>query len=176
MKALLSKTIGAPESLVVGHVSDPVPGDDEILITVKACGVNFPDTLIIEDKYQFKPERPFSPGGEVAGIVAEVGQNISGIRPGDRVIGWCTWGGMAEKVVVTPEQAGVPGWRGRCNLRCGRWRLRGSRPAWHRMGRPLSRSGISGRRPATSFEPRAAQVLPDRGRFLGPSIIGTPWV
>ena len=92
MKALLSKTIGAPESLVVGHVSDPVPGDDEILITVKACGVNFPDTLIIEDKYQFKPERPFSPGGEVAGIVAEVGQNISGIRPGDRVIGWCTWG------------------------------------------------------------------------------------
>lgn len=103
MKALLSKTIGAPESLVVGHVSDPVPGNDEILITVKACGVNFPDTLIIEDKYQFKPERPFSPGGEVAGIVAEVGENISGIRPGDRVIGWCTWGGMAEKVVVTPE-------------------------------------------------------------------------
>ena len=92
MKALLSKTIGAPESLVVGHVSDPVPGNDEILITVKACGVNFPDTLIIEDKYQFKPGRPFSPGGEVAGIVAEVGQTYRGYALATASSARCTWG------------------------------------------------------------------------------------
>ena len=103
MKALISKTPGGPESLTIGHLSDPVPGDDEILITVKACGVNFPDTLIIEDKYQFKPARPFSPGGEVAGVVAEVGRNVSELCPGDRVIGWCNWGGMAEKVAVRSE-------------------------------------------------------------------------
>ncbi len=103
MKALLSTHTGGPETLSVGEVPDPAPGDDEILITVKACGVNFPDTLIIEDKYQFRPARPFSPGGEVAGIVTVIGKNISHVRPGDRVIGWCLWGGMAEKVVVTPE-------------------------------------------------------------------------
>jgi NADPH2:quinone reductase len=101
VKALLSQTTGGPETLAIGCLPDPVPGDDGILISVKACGANFPDTLIIEDKYQFRPERPFSPGGEVAGIVAEVGHNVSDIRPGDRVAGWCCWGGMAEKVVVT---------------------------------------------------------------------------
>jgi len=101
VKALLSQTTGGPETLALGHLPDPVPGADEILISVKACGVNFPDSLIIEDKYQFRPERPFSPGGEVAGIVAGIGSNISDIRPGDRVIGWCCWGGMAEKVAVT---------------------------------------------------------------------------
>jgi NADPH2:quinone reductase len=81
-------------------VPDPVVGDGDVLIRVGACGVNFPDTLIIEDKYQFKPARPFSPGGEVAGVAERVGKNVSSIRPGDRVIGWCTWGGMAEKVVT----------------------------------------------------------------------------
>jgi NADPH2:quinone reductase len=101
LKALLSQTTGGPETLALGHLPEPVSGTDEILISVKACGVNFPDTLIIEDKYQFRPERPFSPGGEVAGIVAAIGSNIKDIRPGDRVIGWCCWGGMAEKVVVT---------------------------------------------------------------------------
>ncbi len=100
MKALLSHTIGGPETLVIGHLPDPIPGADEILISVKACGVNFPDTLIIEDKYQFRPQRPFSPGGEVAGIVASAGSNVRDIRPGDRVIGWCCWGGMAEQVAV----------------------------------------------------------------------------
>ncbi len=101
MKALLSQTTGGPETLAIGHLPDPVPGADEILISVNACGVNFPDTLIIEDKYQFRPQRPFSPGGEVAGIVASAGSNVRDIRPGDRVIGWCCWGGMAEQVAVT---------------------------------------------------------------------------
>jgi NADPH:quinone reductase len=100
MKALLSTKIGGPETLIIDETPDPVPADDEVLIRVKACGVNFPDTLIIEDKYQFQPTRPFSPGGEVAGVVENVGKNVSTVRPGGRVIGWCTWGGMAEKVVA----------------------------------------------------------------------------
>jgi NADPH2:quinone reductase len=100
VKALLSRTSGGPETLVIGDLPDPVPGAGDILISVKACGVNFPDTLIIEDKYQFRPDRPFSPGGEVAGIVAGVGRNVTDIRAGDRVLGWCCWGGMAEQVAV----------------------------------------------------------------------------
>jgi NADPH2:quinone reductase len=100
MRALLSTRIGGPDTLAIGEAPDPVPRDDEVLIRVKACGVNFPDTLIIEDKYQFQPARPFSPGGEVAGLVEKVGKNVSTVRPGDRVIGWCTWGGMAEKVAA----------------------------------------------------------------------------
>jgi NADPH:quinone reductase len=84
----------------MAEVPDPVLREDEVLIGVKACGVNFPDTLIIEDKYQFRPARPFSPGGEVAGVVESIGKNVSRIRPGDRVIGWCIWGGMAEKVAA----------------------------------------------------------------------------
>jgi NADPH2:quinone reductase len=111
MKALLSAKVGGPGTLVLAEVPDPVPRDDEVLIRVKACGVNFPDTLIIEDKYQFRPERPFSPGGEVAGVVEKIGKDVLGIRPGDRVIGWRIWGGMAEKVaakaancVLIPDQ------------------------------------------------------------------------
>ena len=100
MKALLSTKVGGPETLVLAEVPDPATRDDEVLIRVKACGVNFPDTLIIEDKYQFRPERPFSPGGEVAGVVEKIGKDVSRIRPGDRVIGWRIWGGMAEKVAA----------------------------------------------------------------------------
>jgi NADPH:quinone reductase len=100
MRALLSAKVGGPETLVMAEVPDPVLREDEVLIGVKACGVNFPDTLIIEDKYQFRPARPFSPGGEVAGVVESIGKNVSRIRPGDRVIGWCIWGGMAEKVAA----------------------------------------------------------------------------
>lgn len=96
----MSANVGGPETLLVVEVPDPLPSDDEALIRVKACGVNFPDTLIIEDKYQFRPARPFSPGGEVAGVVESVGKNVSRLRPGDRVIGWCIWGGMAEKVAI----------------------------------------------------------------------------
>jgi NADPH2:quinone reductase len=100
MRALLSAKVGGPETLLVVEVPEPLPSDDEALIRVMACGVNFPDTLIIEDKYQFRPARPFSPGGEVAGVVESIGKNVSQLRPGDRVIGWCIWGGMAEKVAI----------------------------------------------------------------------------
>jgi NADPH:quinone reductase len=67
MKAMLSKGVGGPETLVLEEMPDPRPGQGEVLLAVKACGVNYPDVLIIEDKYQFKPARPFAPGGEVAG-------------------------------------------------------------------------------------------------------------
>lgn len=100
VRALLSRTTGGPETLVLGEVPDPSPGAGEVVIAVRACGVNFPDTLILQDQYQYKPARPFSPGGEVAGIVAAFGPNVTGMRVGDRVMAWCAWGGMAEKVAV----------------------------------------------------------------------------
>jgi len=97
MRAILSKNIGPPETLVIEEVPPPQPGDTEVLIEVKASGVNFPDLLIIEDKYQFRPERPFSPGGEVAGIVQATGKAVSKVKVGDRVIGLGAWGGYAEQ-------------------------------------------------------------------------------
>ena len=100
MRAVLSKCVGGPDQLAVEDVPDPEPGRQEVLISIKTCSVNYPDTLIIEDRYQFKPKRPFSPGGEVAGIVSAVGAEVSAFKPGDRVIGWCNWGGMAEKIAL----------------------------------------------------------------------------
>jgi NADPH2:quinone reductase len=100
MRALLSITTGGPEKLVMADVPDPVPHEGEVLVKVKACAVNFPDALIIEDKYQVRPPRPFSPGAEVAGIVERVGQNVSRLSPSDRVIAWCGFGGMAEKSIA----------------------------------------------------------------------------
>ena len=70
------------------------------MVDVKACGVNFPDTLIIEGKYQFRPEPPFSPGGEVAGVVAEVGDGVTNVKAGDRVVALMPWGGYAERIVT----------------------------------------------------------------------------
>jgi NADPH2:quinone reductase len=96
MKALLSKTPGGPDTLVLEELADPAPGAGELAISVKACGVNYPDVLIIEDRYQFQPPRPFAPGGEIAGIVEGVGQGVEGWREGDRVIAVTGWGGMAE--------------------------------------------------------------------------------
>lgn len=98
MKALMSTKIGPPEALELVDVADPVAGEGEVVIAVKAAGVNFPDALIIEDKYQFKPERPFAPGGEVAGVVESIGPGVSGVSVGQRVIGSVGWGGFAEKV------------------------------------------------------------------------------
>lgn len=97
MKALLSKTCGGPETLVVEELANPAPETGELTICVKACGVNYPDVLIIKDQYQFKPPRPFSPGGEIAGVVDMVGDGVSGWSPGDRVIAITGWGGMAER-------------------------------------------------------------------------------
>ncbi len=103
MRAVLSKTAGGPETLVVEDVLDPTPKPGELVIEVKAVGINYPDTLIIEDKYQFRPERPFSPGAEVAGVVEAVGEGVKGVAKGDRVIAVPGWGGLVERLAVRAE-------------------------------------------------------------------------
>ncbi len=100
MKSLLCKAFGPPENLVLEEVPDLVAGKGQVVIAVKACGVNFPDVLIIEDKYQFKPPLPFAPGAEIAGVVKAVGAGVERPRVGDRVIASCGWGGMAEQVLA----------------------------------------------------------------------------
>lgn len=100
MKAVLCKAYGPPESLVIEEVESLKPGPGQVVVDVKACGINFPDTLIIEGKYQFKPAMPFSPGGEVAGIVKEVGEGVAQVKAGDRVIAFTGHGGFAEEVLA----------------------------------------------------------------------------
>ncbi|MEO8630952.1 MAG: NADPH:quinone oxidoreductase family protein [Betaproteobacteria bacterium] len=104
MKAVVCKAYGPPEALVVEDVASPKPGKGQVVISVKAAGVNFPDTLIIQGKYQFKPEPPFSPGGEVAGVIKALGEGVSGLRVGDRVIGASTFGGFAEELVTDADK------------------------------------------------------------------------
>src|SRR3546814_20560013 len=99
MKALLSTATGGPETLTLGELPRPTAGKGQIVIDVKACAVNFPDVLIIEDKYQFRPERPFAPGGEAAGLVSEIGEGGTGFPVGDGVISACGNAGVSEAVV-----------------------------------------------------------------------------
>jgi NADPH2:quinone reductase len=100
MKAVLSKVVGGPETLVLEELPDPVAGPGQVVLEVKACGVNYPDVLIIEDKYQFKPERPFAPGGEVSGVVTAVGEGVTTLKVGQRVLASTGHGGMAEQVAL----------------------------------------------------------------------------
>jgi NADPH:quinone reductase-like Zn-dependent oxidoreductase len=100
MRALLSDAPGGPETLRLAELPDPKPGPGQLLVRVKACAINYPDVLIIEDKYQFKPPRPFAPGGEIAGTVEAVGEGVSGWAKGDRLIAMVGHGGLAEKVLV----------------------------------------------------------------------------
>ena len=100
MKALLCKTFGPPETLVVENVPDLVPDDTQALVRVHAAGVNFPDTLIIQNKYQFKPDLPFSAGGECAGVVEAVGAKVKNVKPGDKVICFTGWGAFAQQVLA----------------------------------------------------------------------------
>lgn len=113
MKAILSEAVGGPETLQLREIAAPVPGPEQVLVAVKAVGVNFPDALIIRDLYQFKPQRPFAPGGEIAGVVEAVGAEVKRLKPGDRIIGFCGWGGMAEKIAIDearciPYRASIP--------------------------------------------------------------------
>lgn len=100
MKAILCETHGKPDSLVFKNIDSPTPSANEVLIDIKACSANFPDVLIIQNLYQFKPELPFSPGAEVAGIVKSVGENVKHFKKGDKVLSLCGWGGFAEEAVV----------------------------------------------------------------------------
>jgi len=107
MKALLSTSPGGPETLKLSEVGDPVPGPGQLLVRVRACAINYPDVLIIEDKYQFRPDRPFAPGGEIAGIVELAGEGVTGWEQDDRLIAMLGHGGLAEKVVV-PAATALP--------------------------------------------------------------------
>jgi NADPH:quinone reductase len=97
MKAVVCKQFGPPESLVLEDLPSPRAGPGEAVISVKAASVNFPDVLIIQNKYQVKPPLPFSPGSELAGVVKEVGAGVAGFKPGDKVIAFTTYGAFAEE-------------------------------------------------------------------------------
>jgi len=98
MRAVLCEALGAP--LVVRDVPTPEPAPGQVRVAVRAAGVNFPDTLIVEGKYQFKPDLPFSPGGEVAGVIDALGDGVTNVAIGDRVIAFTVYGGFAEAVCV----------------------------------------------------------------------------
>ncbi len=100
MKALLCTQFGPPERLQVADVPPPVAGPGEVVIAVAAASANFPDVLVIENKYQFKPPLPFSPGSELAGVVREVGEGVTSVRPGDPVMAFTLYGAFAERVRV----------------------------------------------------------------------------
>lgn len=100
MKAMLSEAPGGPETLVLKEVDTPEPGKKQVRLRVHAAGVNFPDTLIIQDLYQMKPPRPFAPGGEVAGQIEALGEGVEGLAVGDRVLAMTGFGGFATHVVA----------------------------------------------------------------------------
>ncbi|HLE66358.1 MAG TPA: NADPH:quinone oxidoreductase family protein [Burkholderiales bacterium] len=100
MKAALCRQFGPPETLVIEDVPSPRPGAGEVVVTVKAASVNFPDVLIIQNKYQVKPPLPFSPGSELAGVVKEIGEGVTNAKRGDRVIAFASYGAFAEECLV----------------------------------------------------------------------------
>ncbi|MDG2113038.1 MAG: alcohol dehydrogenase catalytic domain-containing protein, partial [Actinomycetota bacterium] len=114
MRAVVCKEFGPPEDLSVEEVDDPVAGPGEVVIDVKAVPITFPDTLMLEDKYQFKAPLPYTPGGEVVGVVSALGEGVDGVAIGDRVVGRLgVTGGMAERalcnagdVMPLPDGAG----------------------------------------------------------------------
>ncbi|NHF58093.1 NADPH:quinone oxidoreductase family protein [Flavobacteriaceae bacterium TP-CH-4] len=100
MKAIVCKAFGPPSGLEVIEIESPEPRKNEVLVRVKACGVNFPDTLIIQGLYQFKPALPFTPGSDIAGVVKQVGEGVTHVKAGDAVFGFVMNGGFAEEVIV----------------------------------------------------------------------------
>jgi NADPH2:quinone reductase len=107
MKAALCKSLDGPDAVVIEDVAEPIPGEGEVVIRVRAAALNFFDTLITRGKYQSRPELPFSPAGEVAGSVDEIGSGVTGLRRGARVMAVVGWGGAREKVAV-PASSVVP--------------------------------------------------------------------
>jgi len=113
MKAIRTHEVGGPETLTLDEIDAPTPGKGEVLVAVKACAINYPDTLMIRDLYQFKPERPYSPGGEIAGVIESVGEGVEDYAVGDKVMSGIGNGGLSEKVLVPaarmfPVPEGVP--------------------------------------------------------------------
>jgi NADPH2:quinone reductase len=109
MKTLLSRAPGPAGTLELAEVPEPRPGPGEVRIAVAACALNYPDALIIEDRYQVRPPRPFAPGAEVAGVIDAVGEGVTALVVGDRVIGMPGLGGLAEKLVLAADRCvGIP--------------------------------------------------------------------
>ena len=108
MKAAVCKEYGPPETLVVEEVETPRAGEGQLLIDVHAAGVNFPDALMVEDKYQFKRKPPFVPGAEVAGVVTQVGDGVDGFSVGDRVFSGGSWPGAFAEQAVIQAAAAIP--------------------------------------------------------------------
>lgn len=104
MKAWMSHVAGGPETLKLEERPDPVATDGELLVRIQAVGINFPDSLLIRDRYQVKPTRPFAPGGEFCGVVERVGAGVSRFQLGDVVLGRCGWGAMAERVALSQDR------------------------------------------------------------------------
>jgi len=105
MRALLSHEPGGPDTLRLSELPDPTAGPGELLVRVRAAAINYPDVLIIEDKYQMRPPRPFAPGGEIAGEVEAIGEGVEGWKVGDRLIAVPGFGGLAEKIVISAKSA-----------------------------------------------------------------------
>ncbi len=105
MKALLSHQPGGPDTLQLSDLPEPTPGPGELLVRVRAAAINFPDVLIIEDKYQMRPPRPFAPGGEIAGEVIGLGEGVTGWSVGDRLIAVPGFGGLVEQIVIPAASA-----------------------------------------------------------------------
>ena len=109
MKAIVCGRFGGPEVLEISDVDEPVAGEDQVVVDVAACAINFPDLLMIQDLYQFKPGLPFVPGSEVAGVIRSTGSGVTTFRAGDRVIGSASTGGLAERAVLPAGRlVGVP--------------------------------------------------------------------
>ena len=133
MKAVICKAFGPPETLAFEDVEPPALEPGSVRIAVHATGVNFPDLLLIEGKYQVRPPFPFSPGLECSGIVTECGPGVDAPAPGTRVLAYVSYGGMAE-VVVAPAECVIP--HSRCHaLRCRGGLPRGLRHRLPRTGR-----------------------------------------
>lgn len=107
MKALLSETPGGPDTLVLRDIPEPSPARGQVRIAVRFCGINYPDALVIEDKYQVRPPRPFAPGFELSGVIDAVGDGVTTLKVGDPVIAAALSGGLAERV-VTDARACIP--------------------------------------------------------------------
>ena len=103
MKAVVCNAWGLPDTLVVQELPDPLPGPGQVALDVMAAGVNFPDVLIIQGKYQYKPELPFTPGSELSGVVRAVGEGVVSFKEGDKVIAFTAQGAFAQQIVVPAQ-------------------------------------------------------------------------